>query len=83
MALYIRKDDHRSKLQEEIAADLRAKAAAREKGEAIDDNNLKLEHDAHENYLKNSKASTKMLGVWLALGIVGVTVVIYLVIQSS
>ena len=83
MALYIRKDDQRSKLQDEIAANLKAKAAAVEKGDDIDDPKLTLEHDAHENYLKNSKSSSALLGVWLALGVIGVAVVLYLVVQSS
>lgn len=83
MALYIRKDDQRSKLQEEIAADLRAKAAAVDKGDDIDEPKLKLEHDAHANYLKNSQSSSALLGVWVALGIAVVATVLYLVVQSS
>lgn len=83
MALYIRKDDQRSKLQEEIASDLRAKAAAVGKGDDIEESNLNLEHDAHDSYLKNSESSTRMLGVWVGLSVAAIAGVIFLVVQSS
>ena len=83
MALYIRNNDQRTKLQDEIAANLKAKAATVDKGDKIDESKLILEHDAHDSYLKNSKSSSALLGVWLTLGVVGVAVVLYLVIQSS
>lgn len=79
MGLYVRKDETRSKLQEQIAADLRAKAAARSKQE-FEGPQYDGEKDA--NIVQNTHTSSKLLGVWLALGIGAVATLIFLVVST-
>lgn len=80
MGLYVRKDEQRSKLQEQIAADLRAKAATRAKQD-IEGPTYDGEKDA--NVVQNTHSSSKLLGVWLALGAATIAVVILLVIRTT
>lgn len=80
MGLYVRKDEQRSKLQEQIAADLRAKAAVRAKQE-VEGPTYDGEKDA--NIVQNTHSSSKLLGVWLALGVATIAVVILLVIRTT
>lgn len=78
MGLYVRRDEQRSKLQERIAADLRAKTAAEAGGtEPVTD---MMEQS---NYMDNTKASSGLLGVWLVIGVVAIGLVIAMVVQSS
>lgn len=79
MGLYVRKDETRSKLQEQIAADLRAKAAARSKQE-FEGPTYDGEKDA--NIVQNTHTSSRLLGVWLTLGVASIAAVIFLVIQT-
>lgn len=58
MGLYVKQSDKRSELQEKIAADLRAKAAASSK--TADDEYV---HDEH--YLSGTKKTTTLAGVWV------------------
>lgn len=80
MGLYVRKDDQRSKLQERIAAELRAKARA-----SADEDKKPPVIDGVEDssYMQNSKNSSSLLGVWLVLLAVGIGVVILLIVRSS
>lgn len=79
MGLYVRRDEQRTKLQERIAADLRAKAKE----------NSDLEPEPvtdtveQSSYMDGSKTSSGLLGVWLLLGIIGFGVVVFLIVRSS
>lgn len=78
MGLYVRRDEQRSKLQERIAADLRAKTATKTGGtEPVTD---MMEQS---NYMNNTKTSSGLLGVWLVIGVVVIGLVIIMIIQSS
>lgn len=79
MGLYVRQDEQRSKLQEKIAADLRAKAAEKSKRDiegptldGVDDSGI-VEH---------THKSSPLLAVWLILAAATVAVVIYFVVRT-
>lgn len=79
MGLYVRKDEQRSKLQERIAADLREKARA----SANDDKKPPVIDGVEDSgYMQNTNSSSPLLGVWLALLVIGVGVVIMLIVRS-
>lgn len=73
MALFIRQNDNRSKLQERLAAELQEKAKARAKTEAPDG-------VTDSNYLKDTKTTTSLAWVWVVIVIfaVGGTVAVML-----
>ncbi|MGO3701945.1 MAG: hypothetical protein ACTJG2_02000 [Candidatus Saccharimonadales bacterium] len=79
MGLYVRKDDQRSKLQERIASEMREKARKAHDMETppvvdgIDDS----------GFIEGTKSSSTLLGVWLALLVIGVAVIIWLIVRSS
>lgn len=80
MGLYVRRDEQRSKLQERIAADLRAKARAK----ADEDEKPPVMDGVEDsNYMQGTKNSSSLLGVWLVLLVVGVAVIIWLIVRSS
>lgn len=78
MGLYVRKDDQRTKLQERIASEMREKARKAHGMETppvvdgVDDS----------GFMEGTKSSSTLLGVWLALLVVGVGVVILLIVRS-
>ena len=79
MGLYVRKDEQRSKLQERIAADLRKKARA----SAEDDKKPPVIDGVEDSgYMQNTRSSSQLLGVWLALLVIGVGVIIMLIVRS-
>lgn len=80
MGLYVRQDEQRTKLQEKIAADLRAKAAEKAKSEI---EGPKYDGAEDAGIVQDTHASSPLLGVWLAIGVVTVGVVIYLIVRSS
>lgn len=80
MGLYVRQDEQRTKLQEKIAADLRAKAAERPKTD-IDGPTYDGEKDA--SIVEDTHKSSPLLAVWLALGVATVAAVVYLIVRST
>lgn len=81
MGLYVRQDEQRSKLQEKIAADLRAKAAERAKAD-IEGPQYDGERDASIVEGTHS-SSAALLAVWLIIGVAAVATVIYFIVQTS
>ncbi|MFC2552020.1 MAG: hypothetical protein ACFNUR_01905 [Candidatus Saccharibacteria bacterium] len=79
MGLYIKRDEERSKIQEKIAADLRAKSM---QNSALDPEPITDLAD-QSNYMDGTKISSGLLGVWIVLGIAGIATILYLVIRSS
>ena len=79
MGLYIKRDEERSKIQEKIAADLRAKSM---QNSALDPEPITDLAD-QSNYMDCTKTSSSLLGVWIVLGIAGIATILYLVIKSS
>lgn len=77
MALFMRQDDNRSELQQRLATELqdkaRKKALEQDLPDGVDDS----------QYIKGTKNSSKLLGVWIVIGIIAVIVVIYLIIKTA
>lgn len=72
MALFIRQDDERSKLQERIAAELREKAKAKGQADPTLPDGVE---DA--NYLKDTKQTTSLAWVWVV--IVAIIIVLFVI----
>lgn len=79
MGLYIKRDEERSKIQEKIAADLRAKSMQKS---ALGSEPITDLAD-QSNYMDGTKTSSGLLGVWIVLGVAGIATILYLVIRSS
>lgn len=75
MALFVRQTEDRSKLQERIASELQAKA----KTKALQENQSGDIEDSE--YLKNTKSTTSLAGVWVVIVIIFVTIVVWLMLQ--
>lgn len=78
MALFVKQENTRTKLQERIAADLaeKAKKKAANEGDLPDG----VEDSA---YIEGSKRTTSLAGVWLLIAIVGLGILVWLVVASS
>ena len=86
MGRYLENTQGRSELQQRIAADLRAKAAAKAKDEA--ESGKKTYHSAPDGvddtvYIKGTKATTTLAPVWAAIFVAAIGVFIYFVIQVN
>ena len=69
MALFIRQEDNRSKLQERLATELREKAKARAETEQPDG-------VADSQYLEGTKTTTNLAWVWAAIVVVAAAIVL-------
>jgi hypothetical protein len=76
MALFIRQNEDRSKLQERLAAELQEKAKAR----ALENNTSDDIEDSQ--YLKDTKPTTSLAWVWVVILIIAVGIVLALMMQS-
>jgi F0F1-type ATP synthase assembly protein I len=76
MGLFIKQDENRSELQQRIAAELQQKAVSRAKAEDRPD----LVDDSE--YIKGTKATTSLAGVWIAIILVAVGIAIWLMALS-
>ncbi len=82
MGRYIEQNQSRSELQQRIAADLRAKAAAKVKPE--DENGDPAngyEYDAE--YLKGTKVTTTLAPAWAVIAILAVAILAYFIYQMN
>lgn len=77
MALFIRQNEDRSKLQERLAAELHEKAKARaleqERPDGVDDS----------RYLEGTKQTTGLAWVWAAIIIFVLAAIIFFAVQLS
>ena len=78
MAVFIRQDDERSKLQERIATELREKSKAKgqpdpELPDGVEDT----------NYLKDTKQTTSLAWVWVVIAIIAVAVFVVYALGST
>lgn len=76
MGLFIKQDEDRSKLQQRIAAELQQKAVSRAKSEDRPD----LVDDSQ--YIKGTKTTTSLAGVWITIILVAVGIAIWLMTIS-
>jgi hypothetical protein len=78
MALFIRQDDQRSELQQRLASELREKAKAR----AENDKDLPDGVD-DSNYLKDTKPTTRLAWVWMAIIFIAIFAGLFIFIISN
>lgn len=87
MGRYLQQNQGRSELQQRIAADLRAKAAARARQEygtdAGDTPPAVPDGVEDSNYIKGTKQTTSLAGAWLAIALVSLAVFIFFIVQMS
>ncbi len=77
MGRYVEQNQSRSKLQQRIAADLRAKALASSRDDAAVTNAV---NDSH--YMQSTKQTTQLAWVWLAVCLLVVAGMIWFVIMT-
>jgi hypothetical protein len=82
MGLYVRRDEERSELQKRIAAELRDKSKknANQYSE-IEPEDIDGVEDSE--YIKGTKQTSPLVGVWIFLTVAAVAAVIYLIIRSN
>lgn len=84
MGRYLEQTEGRSELQQKIAADLRAKAAARAKDEGRADPYSTTPEDIEDSaYLKGTKRTTTLAGAWIVIFLLAVIVFVVFIIQAS
>lgn len=85
MGRYLQQTEGRSALQQKIAADLRAKAAARAKDEGGQGDTFVDAPDGIDDsqYIKGTKKTTSLAGLWLIVFFMAVAVFIFFIIQAS
>jgi len=76
MALFIRQDEQRTKLQERVAAELRDKAKTRA---GLENNTPDGVEDS--NYLKDTKSTTSLAWVWIVIVILAVASLVFIMMQ--
>lgn len=85
MGIILEKTSGQSELQERIAAELKAKAAARSKQEGQPAGGY---HDAPDGvkdaaFMKGTKETTSLAPVWFGVFILGIAVTVYVIYQVS
>lgn len=84
MGRYIEQNESRSELQQRIAADLRAKAAAKAKQEGQPDGPRNAPDGVeHAAYLRGTKHTTTLAPVWLLLFFAAVLVFVFFVYRVN
>ncbi|MFZ1258281.1 MAG: hypothetical protein WAQ25_02315 [Candidatus Saccharimonas sp.] len=85
MGRYIEQTESRSELQQKIAAELRAKAAARAKQEGEATGDYRQAPDGVEDaaYLKGTKTTTTLAPVWVMLFFAAIAVFAYFIYQVN
>lgn len=78
MALFVQQNDNRSKLQQQVAAELaeRAKKQAQAKPEHADG-------VRDSKYLEGTKQTTNLAWLWILLILIGLGLVIWLIIATA
>lgn len=76
MALYVRQNENRSKLQERLAAELQEKARARAEETAMPDG------VDDSRYIEGTKKTTSLAWVWLVVVAFAIAAVVFLIVSS-
>lgn len=79
MALFVNQNSNRTKLQEQLAAELQEKAKQKAKLENVD----RPDGVTDSNYLKDTKATTSLAWVWIAIIVVAAALMIWLMVKPS
>lgn len=85
MGRYLEQTEGRSELQQKIAADLRAKQAARAKQEGEQESSYYVAPDGVEDaeYLRGTKATTTLAPAWVVIFILALVVFGYFIYQVN
>ena len=85
MGRYLEQNEGRSELQQRIAAELKAKAAARAKQEEGGDAGYYDAPDGVEDaaYMKGTKATTTLAPVWALIFFAAIAVLVYFIYQTN
>ncbi len=85
MGRYLEQTEGRSELQQRIAADLRAKAAAKAKQEGDAHGSYYDAPDGVDDaeYMKGTKVTTTLAPAWVAIFFAAVAVFIYFIYQAN
>lgn len=78
MALFVNQNSNRTKLQEQLAAELQEKAKQKAKLENVD----RPDGVTDSNYLKDTKSTTSLAWVWIAIIVIAVALVIWLMVKG-
>lgn len=79
MALFVRQDSNRTKLQERLAAELNEKAKQRAELE----NRERPDGVSDSQYVKDTKQTTSLAWVWVLIGLATVIIMVVLAYQSG
>jgi len=77
MALFIRQNEDRSKLQERLAAELREKAKAR-----AEEAGGRPDGVTDSSYLKDTKTTTSLAWVWVVVAVIALGLFVFYIIGS-
>ncbi|HEU4830891.1 MAG TPA: hypothetical protein VFS65_01830 [Candidatus Saccharimonadales bacterium] len=76
MALFIRQDEERSKLQERLATELQERAKQRakqaEQPDGVDDS----------QFVKDTKMTSRLGWIWIVIGLLAVVAIVWLTVLS-
>jgi type VI protein secretion system component VasF len=78
MALFIRQNEDRSKLQERLAAELREKAKARSQVDTAPPDGV-----TDMNYLKDTKTTTSLAWVWIVIILFALAALVVYIVGSA
>ena len=78
MGLFVRQNEERSELQQRLAAELQEKAKKRAQNDGDRPDGIE-----DSNYLKDTKATTSLAGVWIAIVVVALLLTVMFIIWQS
>jgi hypothetical protein len=79
MALFVNQNSNRTKLQEQLAAELQEKAKQKAKLENVE----RPDGVTDSNYLKDTKTTTSLAWIWIVIVVVVVGIMIWLMTKPS
>ena len=77
MALFIRQDEQRTKIQDRITAELQEKAKQKAMQSDLPDG------ITDSAYIKNTKTTSSLAWLWIIIGVIAVVVLIWLTVLST
>jgi len=77
MALFVRQDENRSELQQRLATELQDRARKKAEEAELPDG------VTDSQYIKETKEGSKLLGVWIIVGVLVVAVAIIVIINTA
>jgi len=77
MALFVRQDENRTELQKRVATELQARAKKKAEEAELPDG------VTDSQYIKGTKETTSLLGVWLAVAALAIGGVVFLIIKTA